>query len=223
MKLPFFDIFAAVVLVVGFFVGRKRGMSMELLPLFKILVVVVAGAQLYEPLGNKLAAASDGALSLLQSYIIVYVAFFLIVHMVFARLKTAVGEKLVGSDIFGSMEYYFGMGAGMLRFAGFLLFGLALLHAKPVDLVKEAQYRKVEKDNLGNIQFPTLASITMDVFKYSYSGKAVATHLPHLLIKETAPDLKVASTNKDQGIARKREAAVDEITKGPAKPSSTNK
>ncbi len=213
LQVNWFDIFVAIVLVIGFFRGRKRGMSMELLPLFEVLVILVAGAQLYEMLGKKLALASDGALSLLLSYWISYLLFAFVVHIIFTKLRTAVGEKLVGSDIFGSMEYYFGMGAGMLRFGCLLLMFMALMHSLEFDPVKDAQFRKAQMDNFGNaLYIPSPGGIRQEIFKKSYVGLGTERFIPHLLLKVTASDAKLTSNREP--ISKKREAAINDVITG---------
>ncbi|MBA4150622.1 MAG: CvpA family protein [Verrucomicrobia bacterium] len=213
-----FDLLVVVLLAVGIFHGRKRGMSLELLPLFELLVIVVVGAKIYSLFGTKLSEWTNGTMSLLASFIGAYILFGLVTHMIFTRLKRAVGEKLVGGDIFGSMEYYFGMAAGMLRYACYIMIGLALLNAKPIDEAKEKAYRKTEKDNLGNIQFPTTTSIQINVFNESRVGSFSRSHLADLLIAPTAPNAKAP---KREAIARKREKAVDEVISGTTSPPST--
>ncbi len=201
-----FDIFVLVLLVVGIFHGRKRGMSLELLPLLKLLVIIVLGSQIYLPISGKITEWTNGTMSGALSAVCSYVLFALLVHMVFTRIKTAVGEKLVGSDLFGGMEYYFGMLAGMLRFACYILIGMAILNAKPINYDKEKSYRKTEKDNLGNITFPTYTSVQIDVFERSQVGKVSKLHVNHLLIKPNGEPSK-----KTEPIARRREQAIEEL------------
>lgn len=221
MKLfNWFDFLVVALLIIGIFHGRKRGMSLELLPLFELLVILVVGAKVYVFLGNKIAQWTNGTMSLLLAYISAYVLFALLVHMIFTRIKRAVGEKLVGGDIFGSMEYYFGMLAGMLRYACFILIGMALLNARPIDEAKEKAYRKTEKDNLGNIQFPTYTSIQVNVFNQSRVGGFSRTHLADLLIAPTSPDAK---GEKREPLNKRRERAVDEVISGASAQSTEPK
>ena len=214
-----FDILVVVLLIGGVFHGRKRGMSLELLPLFKLLIIVVVGSKVYQPLGIKLTEWTNGTMGLLLAFVISYVLFGLIVHMIFSRVKRAVGEKLVGSDIFGSMEYYFGMLAGMLRYACYILIAMALINAKPINREAEKAYRKTEKDNLGNIQLPTVTSIQIAVFESSQVGRFSRGHLGDLLIEPTAPDAKAP---KRETISKRRENAVEEVITGKAQTTSTN-
>ena len=209
MKFPWFDIVVAAVLIVGLFRGRKRGMSLELLSVFQVLVVVVAGAEVYRPLGDKLAEAANGTITRLLSYVIVYVAFIIVVHMIFSRLRRAVGEKLVGSDIFGSMEYYFGMVAGIIRYAALTIIFLALMHAKAIDYKAAEDYRKAQLKELGSSFFPSFTEIQIEIFDNSYTGKFVAKHLQHLLIE--GPKTEVKPAKSKETIRKKTEREMDEV------------
>jgi uncharacterized membrane protein required for colicin V production len=122
-----FDVILALALLMGFFRGRKHGMSEELMKLVKWLILVVVCSLFYQPLGQ--ALANSGLFSLLASYIIVYAVLALAVVGVFALFKHYLGEKLVGSDFFGRSEFYLGMGSGVLRFACILVVVLAVLNA----------------------------------------------------------------------------------------------
>jgi len=218
-----FDILVIILLIGGIFHGRKRGMSLELLPLFKLLIIVVVGARVYQPVGTWISEWTNGTIGLLFAYVIAYILFALVIHMLFTRVKRAVGEKLVGSDIFGSMEYYFGMLAGMLRYACYILIAMALLNARPIDREAEKAYRKTEKDNLGNIQLPTTTSIQMAVLEESNVGRFSRLHLNDLLIVPTAVDARAL---RREPISKQREKAVEEAISGgriePAETVSTN-
>src|SRR5215831_8318734 len=129
--LPFnaFDVVLLVVLVGGIYRGRKLGMSGELMPLATWLTILFVCAIAYEPIGS-LFTQSTGLFSKLFCYIIAYVGTALIIVLLFAGIKRALGGKLLGSDLFGKAEYYLGMGSGLVRFICMLLVGLALLNAR---------------------------------------------------------------------------------------------
>src|SRR5262249_23202370 len=99
MNLPFnwFDLVVVVVLIVGLQRGRKHGMSEELTRLLKWLAIAFGCALLYEPLGSALATGS--VFDLLSGYLMAYVGSALVITALFALVKKAVGEKLVGSDV----------------------------------------------------------------------------------------------------------------------------
>src|SRR5713101_6410165 len=130
-KLPVnaFDIVLVAVLVAGVLRGRKHGMSEELLGLIKWLAILLGCALAYEPVGQFFLSTTS-VFSRLSCYVMAYVATALLILILFATVKRALGGKLLGSDIFGGAEYYLGMGAGFVRFSCMLLAALALLNAR---------------------------------------------------------------------------------------------
>jgi uncharacterized membrane protein required for colicin V production len=202
MTMGWFDLVVAALLIFGIFRGRKRGMSVELLDVFRWLLIVVLCGQLYQPLGRYLADYTQ--ITVLAGYVIAYLGIALFIKILFTWLKHAVGEKVVGSDIFGRLEFYLGMGAGALRFACMILFALALMNAR---FISDAQLKadaKMQKDNFGDISFPTFGSVQQDVFKNSLCGQLVKEHLSNQLIVPTAAANQTAS-RENIGKARERE------------------
>ena len=126
-----FDFFPLAMLIVGVIIGRRRGMSAELLGLFQWLLIVFLAALACEPVGRFLAELSG--FSPVTSYVTAYLLAAGVIKLFFVLLKRMAGEKLVGSDVFGSLEYYLGMLAGAVRFACMTIFALALFHAKPLN------------------------------------------------------------------------------------------
>src|SRR5688572_6218569 len=129
IPISWFDLVALAVIVVGFFRGRKRGMSEELLDVFHWLLAVVVAAKTYEFVGD-FVFNFIGFFSLMVSRIIAYLAIVVAVAITFIIIKRVVGEKLVGSDLFGRLEYYLGMLAGMLRYFCMLLIVISLVHSR---------------------------------------------------------------------------------------------
>ena len=116
--LPFnaFDLALVVILGVGIYQGRREGMSQGLIPLFRWLCIVFICAVAYEPLGQFFNQSSN-LFSSLACYLIAYVGTAIMVVLLFLGIKRALGGKLLGSDVFGSTEYYLGMGSGFIRYA----------------------------------------------------------------------------------------------------------
>lgn len=189
-KLPFnwFDIAVPVVLFIGILRGRKRGMSEECLTMLRWVALVLVCAIAYEPIGRWLAGISP--FSMLFCYIIAYAVTAMAVASVFLLLKRAFSGKLIGSDAFGSGEYYLGMPSGMLRFACILMAGLALLNARlyPAGEIKAMQ--KFQNDNYGSQFFPTLQTVQEQVFAKSLIGPQIKRHLGFLLIRPTPAETK---------------------------------
>lgn len=198
-----FDLLLMTVLIVGIVIGRKRGMSEELLDVVQWLAMVFVAALLYRPVGDFLAGYTH--MSPLWTYIGTYLFFLILLKLLFSWIKKMVGEKLIGSDVFGRLEYYLGMLAGGLRFACILLAVLAIVHARTSTPEELAAQAKMQKDNFGDISFPTFGSIQQDIFLSSFTGPYIERYLGSQLIS-TAP---VAPKTREP-LARKRERAVDE-------------
>jgi uncharacterized membrane protein required for colicin V production len=205
LTISWFDILVLALLAVGILRGRKRGMSQELLDLCQWLAMVIVGALFYAFLGQHLARYTH--VSLVFGNVAAYVALVVAVKLGFTFLKRCVGEKLLQSDAFGGMEYYLGMVSGCLRFACMVLVGLALLHARHTTAEELAAQAKMQRDNFGDISFPTLATIQQDVFQASVTGSFVRTHLKEQLIAPT-PSRK---SETRMGIGQRRQRAVEEV------------
>jgi len=205
-----FDLVVFVFLVVGVFRGRKRGMSEELLAIFMWLSIVLASANFYRPAGLFLVSLTG--MSRMVCYIAAYLLIAIVIKLLFSFIKRSVGEKLVGSDIFGRMEYYLGMAAGMLRYACMLLMFMAFLNAKYISEAELKRVAKVQKDNFGDISFPTFGSLQQDVFKKSLVGSLTKQHLSNHLIV-TGPDDGQTKAAGD-GIGKRREREVQDIIDG---------
>jgi uncharacterized membrane protein required for colicin V production len=190
-QLPFnlFDVVVMVVLTLGIFRGRKHGMSEELLSLVKWLAIVFGCAALYQP-GGELIAQFTSMFGQLTCYLVAYVTLILLLFLLFAGIKRALGGKLLGSDIFGRAEYYLGMGSGLVRFSCILLAALALLNARYFSPTEVKAREKFDNDVYGSSFFPTLHSVQSTVFDRSLTGPWIKEHLDFLLIKPTEPEHK---------------------------------
>src|SRR5689334_21897738 len=105
-SLPFnaFDIALVAILGFGIYAGRKNGLSQELLRVIKWLTIAIGCAFVYQPAGEWLARSTP--FSLLSSYLMVYVTGMAVILGVFALVKHRLGDKLIGSDVFGRSEFY---------------------------------------------------------------------------------------------------------------------
>ena len=190
-KLPFnaFDLALLAILVLGVHRGRRLGMSEELLPLCKWLAILFGCALVYEPVGS-LLSQTTGIFSLLFCYLIAYVGVAVVVLLLFAAFKHALGGKLLGSDLFGRGEYYLGMGSGLVRFTCILLAALALLNARYFSPAEVRAMEKFQNDVYGSNFFPTLHNVQAAVFEQSLTGPYIKDYLGFLLIKPTVPEKK---------------------------------
>ena len=176
-------------LIIGLFLGRKHGMSKEVLPLLKwVSLVVVCG--IWYPLAAQLLV-NTVQLSQVPSCIIGYLLLAFVIFIVFMALKRLLAYRVAGNNLFGSSEYYLGMLSGMIRFACMLLAVLALLNAPfytAADAKKHDAY--VKRWFGGGLYsgdfFPSLQTIQEQVFTKSFTGPYIKDYLGPLLI-ETAP------------------------------------
>ena len=210
MLFNWFDFVVLIILGIGVFRGRQRGMSVELLGLFEWLTIVVVSALAYRPLGKMMANTADT--TLLTAYLGAYLLSVIGIKVCFSWIRRIVGEKLIGSDLFGGAEFYLGMLAGAVRCGCVALVILALLHAKNITSEQLARQAKMQKDNFGDISFPTFASMQHDVFYGSLSGKFIARHLSDQLIQPTSPGEKLVMP---ESLRARRQRELDEVFGSP--------
>jgi uncharacterized membrane protein required for colicin V production len=199
-----FDLMAAVVVVAGILVGRKRGMSQELLPLIQWLGIVAAGSFFHQPVGGELARLTGMNMTYCQ--VVAYLGLALAIKLGFHLLKRSLGEKLVGSDVFGRGEYYLGVAAGGLRFFCMLIMFLAVMHAPQISEAERAAMAKKQQEYYGDISFPTFGTIQFGIFHRSFLGQAMAEKAPFLLITPTG-----GASQKQEGIGQRRQREVESI------------
>jgi uncharacterized membrane protein required for colicin V production len=199
-----FDLVTLVLIGVGIYRGRSRGMSEELLDTLKWILIVVICGLVYRPAGGWLASTVP-FFSALAAYLTIYILFIILIRLGFSWLKQMTGEKLVGSDTFGSGEYYLGMVAGAVRFACYLIVAMALLNAKYISPEQLATEARSQKENFGDSYFPTLGTLQQGVFSQSTTGKFTKRYLAQQLIFTTAAD-RNSSGFDTVGRRREREA-----------------
>jgi hypothetical protein len=103
----------------------------------------------------------------------------------------------VGSDVFGSGEYYLGMVAGVVRYICILIFALAFLNARLYTQTEIASDLAFQNDVYGSNFFPKLYTVQDDVFKKSLIGPQIQKELGFLLIKGTPPEQKELKRKKE--------------------------
>jgi uncharacterized membrane protein required for colicin V production len=197
-----FDIVVLALLIWGLVRGRKFGMSGELLPLLQWAVIVVVGAYANDPLGRQLKAVLPLGLPACKA--LAYVGIAVVAVTATSLLKAKMGEKLVSKDLFGSGEFYLGMGAGMVHHALIIVAGLALLNAASYSKAQlDAATKKAEAD-FGSDFFGWAhpARIQRTAFRESIIGPQIRTHLGHLLVHSSAPPQVAATETRSQQTSR---------------------
>jgi uncharacterized membrane protein required for colicin V production len=206
-SLSWIDFAVAVLLLVGVWRGRRRGMSEELLDIIKWALIVVVAGLAYQPCAHVLMSFTS-VFSPLSMYVATYMALAIIIAITFGIIRKKAGAKLIGSDAFGASEYYLGMLAGAFRYGCIIIVGLAFLHAPlytPEQLKAKAKY---QQDNFGTTFFLTVPDLQQQVFKLSLSGKLIEAYLQPVLIKPTPGGGGEDLAGKDN-VARARERSVN--------------
>lgn len=196
-----FDVALVGLLIFGFWRGRKRGMTKELLPTLQWLAIllvagfghVFVGAWLEERgyvrqvlnLQQFLRNLNEHTAALMTGYL----GIALIIFVVFVGLKQKFNPKLEGSNVFGGNEYYWGVAAGLIRYVCYVLVALALLNA-PVytqaDIAATEAYNNRwygggMKEYNGDF-IPPMYEVQDNIFKKSLIGPLIKQNLSVLLI-----------------------------------------
>ena len=183
----YFDGVVLVWLLIGIFRGRHRGMTQELLPTLQWLGIVVLAGLFYSPFSGFIMQNTSGAFTRLWANVSAYVIIAFGINLCFMWLKQTVGEKLMGSDIFGRSEYYLGMLSGLLRYSCMIVVLFALMHSRIYTQAELAEEAKAQKKNFEDIRFPTYKTIQHTILMESFTGRLVQDHLSPVLIAAAPP------------------------------------
>ena len=201
------DLLVVILIVVGVLRGRKRGMSEELLDVIKWSLIVLVAGLLYEPSGRWFSQLT--VFSLLFSYLFAYVFIALVIFATFALIRSRMGDKLIGSDVFGRAEYYLGMVAGGYRYICVMLVAMAFLNARYYSPAEIAAKDKYQDQNYGSKFFPEMPDFQKAVFDHSLIGHAAQDYLNVILIRPTAPEDK--NLGGEGSIRRQRERTINDV------------
>jgi uncharacterized membrane protein required for colicin V production len=195
-----FDIAVVLVLAFGFWRGRRRGMTKEALPTAQWLAILLGAGfghvfvadwltqqgVIKQVFGNHF---KERTAALMSGYLLLA----LVVFIVFVVLRRKFNPKLEGSSFFGGNEYYWGVVAGLMRYACILLVALALLNAPlytAADIATAKAYNNRWyggglKDYSGDF-IPSVDEVQVSVFKESLLGPFIKNNLSVLLINTGA-------------------------------------
>ena len=151
-----FDLALVLVLAFGFWRGRKRGMTKELLPTLQWLAILLGAGfgHIYladwlqqrgfvrQVFGNHFNERTAALMS-------AYLAIALVIFIVFTVLKQKYNPKLEGSNFFGGNEYYWGVAAGLMRYGSIVLVARALLNAPLYTAQEITQHQQRMMDSFG--------------------------------------------------------------------------
>jgi uncharacterized membrane protein required for colicin V production len=183
-RFDYFDIVVLDWLILGLLRGRKSGMSRELVPLVQWIAIVTTAGAFYSPVGSVIS--QNTYLSPVWANVTAYLLIAAVIHLICLWIKRALAVKLVEWELFGPREYFFGMIAGMGRFACMLLFGLALMNSCIVPATQPVAVAKPQKIKPG-LRFPTYGEMEQDVLSNSFSGTWVQSNLKPILIAGVKP------------------------------------
>lgn len=181
MPFNWFDLLVVAILIVGALRGRKRGMSQELIPLLKWIAIVLVCGFCYKPLAEFISSFTT-MFSEWLAVVVAYLGLAFVVFVLFSAISRSLGGKIIGSDVFGGAEYYLGIGAGILRWACMLIFGLALLNSRLYTQEWIAERTQFVKQNYDSDFFPAMYQIQDDCFRNSISGPVLSKGLSAILI-----------------------------------------
>jgi uncharacterized membrane protein required for colicin V production len=190
LPVNWFDGVVVGMLIIGLFVGRKRGMSKEFLPLFKwVSLVVVCG--FFHPMAAQLLV-NTAQLGSVSSNIFGYLLLAAVIFIVFSIINWLVASRRTENNIFGGSEYYLGMLSGMIRFVCMVLPVVALLNAPYYTAAEIKKHDAYVKRWFGGglysgNYFPSVHTVQEQVFTKSFLGPYVKDYLGRLLIEVAPP------------------------------------
>jgi hypothetical protein len=184
-RFDYFDIVAVCWLIIGLLLGRKRGMSQELLPLVQWIGIVWTAGLLYLPFG--IFIHHHTFFSILWSNVTAYVLTAAGVHLIYFWLRHVFAAKLGEKNFFGRAESYLGMTAGAARFGCMILAVMALMNARVITGDELTKTGKSPKEKVAKAGFPTYDGLRQEVLFKSYAGNWVRSNLKSVVIAPVVP------------------------------------
>ncbi|MCD6048621.1 MAG: hypothetical protein K0Q55_24 [Verrucomicrobia bacterium] len=178
-----FDIVILILIISGLLYGRKRGLSVELLPLAHWLTLVIVCGTFSEPIGAPIAALIE--IQPNAAFVFVYLILAGAVTYGFWTLSRTVAKGLPGSKCFGEAEFPLGAVAAAIRFVTILFVGMALTSAQyiPEEDLAEPRFAFQTEEN----SFPDPAELHRGVFVRSWGGRWLKHNFGHWLIAAQPP------------------------------------
>ncbi len=204
-----FDVLLIIVVGLGIWRGKVRGISEELLDFLQWLVIIVAAGFLYGLVGDLLVQAKLPRLwANMGGYVLVIIA----VSVLFSFIKKSVGSKLVDSDFFGGWEYRLGMAAGAGRYFCMWVAILSLMSARYFDAAQVAAERKAQEKEVGLVLLPTWGMLNRMAFYDSYTGPYIRQYLAHQLMTPVGLTHNAPNPNS---LGKREQRVLDDVTSTP--------
>jgi len=203
--LIWFDFLLILTVIAGCLLGKKRGMSGELVDALQWVAIVVGSGLGYVFAKDLLLVYSD--FGRLTCSVLGYLICALSIKLIFSSVRKAVDQKLVDGDYFGRAEFALGLLAGGVHFFCILFFLVSLLQAKLITEEERLAVEQSQQDSFESIRFPTLSQMQYDTRKHSFFGrKYFYVQLEPLLIE---PE-RNGGLPKDT-LRKKREEMIEKI------------
>lgn len=166
LRYHWFDLVFLVIVVSGLLYGRKRGLSVELVPLLHWVTLIIVCGTFSERLGAPIASLIEIQPNV--AFVFTYILLGVGVAYAFWHIKKTVAKGLPGSTCFGAAEFPLGAAAAAIRFGCILFVGLALMSAQyiPEEDLAEPVYSFLRTEDEG----PQPADLHRGVFVRSWSG-----------------------------------------------------
>ncbi len=167
LRYHWFDLVTLVIVVAGLLYGRKRGLSVELVPLIHWFTLIVICGTFCESLGAPIAKLIK--IQPNAAFVFVYLLLAVGVSYVFWTIRKTLARGLPGADHFGAAEFPLGAAAAALRFVCILFAGLSLMNASYIPEEELAEpiysYMRDESEGLQPVD------LHRSVFVRSWSGR----------------------------------------------------
>ncbi len=179
----FYDVMFLGAVLVGALSSRK-GLAVELFPLGRWLVIVLAGAAAYEPVARFMIGFTD--ITFTTAAVWTYLALASGVAMVFHGLNSPLRRAMESCKLFGRGDQPLGMLAGGAKALAMIVACMAVLN---VGAASESQLRttaRFQREAFGELAIPTVGTFHQGAIQRSRFGAWVNEHADFLLIQPDA-------------------------------------
>ena len=178
-----FDLITLIVVISGLLYGRKRGLTLELVPLLHWITLIIVCGTFYAPIGAPIARWVE--IQPNEAYVFVYLFLAVLVSYGFWTIKRTIAKGLPGSKCFGDAEFPLGAAAAAVRFVCIQFACLALISAQYVpaeELSEQPYFYQAEPGAL-----PSPAAVQRGIFLRAKSGRWLKYYFGKWLIAAEPP------------------------------------
>lgn len=183
LRYHWFDLITGVVVISGLLYGRKRGLTLELVPLLHWITLIIVCGTFYAYFGAPIARWIE--IQPNEAFVFVYLFLAVVVTYAFWTIKRTIAKGLPGSKCFGEAEFALGAIACAARFLCIQFACVSLVSAQYVaeeDLAEPSYFHLPEEGRL-----PSPAAVQRGIFRRSKSGRWLKYHFGQWLIAAQPP------------------------------------